>query len=459
MLAQLSALCILGLVGLEGLCFAWLGVRMLFGRAPSERTTGTVIRYVFTGAVALAATGSLAMILSRQPRVVVPLGEWILTSDYDFHFVLQLDALSIPFLLLATCLCGVVAAFSERYLHRDPGFHRYFLLLTLFALGDALTVLAGSIEVLYSSWELLGLTSALLIGFFHTRIGPVQSGLYTFAVYRISDLGLLIAAVSVYHLFYNGDFATFLGEGPWPHQHSTLSRSGADLVGTFFFIAALGKAGQVPFSGWLPRAMEGPTPSTAIFYGALSVHAGAYLLLRISPILDKAPIIAGLVFLFGLTTAIYARFVGSIVTDIKTSLAYASLAQVGLILAEIGLGLRILPVLHCLGHALLRSVQFLRAPSLLHEIHELHSAIGPHAPGAHRPHPSQGPPLRGAAGGVSQAKEAWWVYRAALERGFLDNAVERGFVLPFLGFCRLLHRLDQAVLSALAGPPSSKGPR
>jgi NAD(P)H-quinone oxidoreductase subunit 5 len=419
-------------VAVQGLCFWALALLMLMGRAPGERPTAMLVRATYLLAFLLAVVSSVAFVASGQSRALFSVGDWSVFSTYEFHFVLLVDALSIPFLLLATSLCGVVAVFSEKYLHRERGYHRYFLLLCLFGFGDSLTILAGSIEVLYASWELLGLTSALLIGFFHDRPGPVRNGLYTFVVYRISDLCLALATVTIYHLAKTGDFSTFIGVGAWPEGHCSLTAPEATTVGLLVMVAALGKAAQLPFSGWLPRAMEGPTPSTAIFYGALSVHAGAFLLLRFSTVLDAAPLVAHSVLGLGLMTAFWARVVGKAQTDAKCSLAYASLGQVGLIFAEIGLGLRVFPVIHAVSHALMRSLQFLRAPSLLHEIHELHSATGV------LPHPQAGP--------------SDWVYRLRLDHGFVENLVDRLVVVPFVAFCRMLRRVDQAVLSFLGGP-------
>ena len=130
-------------------------------------------------------------------------------------------------------------------------------------------------------------------------------------------------------------------------------------------VAAAGKSALVPFSGWLPRAMEGPTPSSAVFYGALSVHLGAFLLLRVSPILDLSPWLCAAVVVAGLATAVFAAVAGRVQTDIKSALSFASLTQVGIIVAEIGLGLRYLALVHILGHGCLRTLQFLRAPTLL----------------------------------------------------------------------------------------------
>src|SRR5260221_3197583 len=148
------------------------------------------------------------------------------------------------------------------------------------------TSLSGTIETLFSGWELVGLSSALLVGFYHERPAPVRNGLWVWSIYRFSDAALLFAAVVMHHMTGEGDFDKLLGTDPWPAGHALLTEGQAVVVGLLLLVAAAGKSALVPFSGWLPRAMEGPTPSSAIFYGALSVHLGAFLLLRISPVLS-----------------------------------------------------------------------------------------------------------------------------------------------------------------------------
>ena len=204
--------------------------------------------------------------------------------------------------------------------------------------------------------------------------------------------------------------------------------------------AALGKSGQIPFTGWLPRAMEGPTPSSAIFYGALSIHAGAYLLLRCSPLLDAAPIAAWLLVAVGLATAVQAAIVGSVQTDLKGMLAYASMTQAGLILAEIGLGWRIVPLVHVISHALVRSLQILRSPSALHDRHELAAALGG-PPGR-----SDGLFVRLLPAGMRTA-----AYRTALDRGFEDAWVGRFVLAPVLAGLRAAARFERAIVARLGG--------
>jgi NAD(P)H-quinone oxidoreductase subunit 5 len=205
--------------------------------------------------------------------------------------------------------------------------------------------------------------------------------------------------------------------------------------------AAAGKSALVPFSGWLPRAMEGPTPSSAVFYGALSVHLGAFLLLRFSPMIEGSILLSGFIVALGLITALYAYLVGSVQTDIKSALSFASLSQVGIIVAEIGLGFRYVALVHLLGHACLRTLQFLRAPTLLHDYHTLENAIGEHLPRA-------GAPWRGIK------RHHVWLYRFALERGYLDSMLLNGVVVPFIGFFRGCDALERRWTDFLAGGAS-----
>ena len=241
-----------------------------------------------------------------------------------------------------------------------------------------------------------------------------------------------------------GDFDHLVGSSAWPRHDSVPVGEHFTLLGFLFVVAAAGKSALIPFSGWLPRAMEGPTPSSAIFYGALSVHLGAFLLLRVSPVLDSSLFLSALVVIIGLATAAFAYLAGRVQADIKSALAFASLTQVGLIIAEIGLGFRYLALLHLLGHACLRTLQFLRAPSLLHDHHQLENAIGARprdeaVAWEHRLHPT-----------VRRR-----IYRFALERGYLDTMLERYFARPFVNLFRAIDRMEVDWSRRLDGEPPS----
>ncbi len=342
--------------------FVALGLASLFSHPISERATGRLVHAaVLTGL--FSSTMLLTLMLAWGTRhVAIEIGNWVVIPGiYHFSVKLIFDRLSVPFVILSFVLCGVIGAFANRYMHREAGFHRFFICYALFLLGMAVTSLAGTIETLFAGWEFVGLSSALLVAFFMSRPAPVRNGLYVWTVYRISDAALLTAAVVMHHLHGEGDFDKLLLSGTWPEAAAQIDPHHALLVGLLLLVAAAGKSALVPFSGWLPRAMEGPTPSSAVFYGALSVHLGAFLLLRADPILDASPLLSAAVTMVGVVTAIFAAFTGRVQTDIKTALSFASLTQVGIIVAEIGLGLRIIPLIHILGHGCLRTLQFLRA--------------------------------------------------------------------------------------------------
>jgi NADH-quinone oxidoreductase subunit L len=415
----------------------WLGALMLFGRTPTERTISTVSGGALLLAL-LCAIGVLGdMVVHDVDLVQVPLGSWFEVGVYRFDAVLLVDKLSLPFIFLTCILCGVVGRFSRSYLHRDAGFARFYLLLLVFAAGMLLIVMAGSIDLLFAGWELVGITSALLIAFFNRRAEPVRNGLRAFATYRVCDVGLLVGAVLIHHYAHTSDFEVAFDHGHFPEGLSHLDGGAATIVALLFVFASLGKSAQLPFSGWLPRAMEGPTPSSAIFYGGLSIHAGAYLLLRISPILDRSPFAAAVLVAIGLVTAAYATLVGRVQSDAKNQLAYASIAQVGLILAEIGLGLRLLAVVHIAGHAAVRTLQFLRAPSLLHELHLMHGAAGGELSptGAHYER-------------LLPARARRWLYALAVQRTVIDSALERFVVAPVMLLARALDDAERRLASA-----------
>ena len=424
-----------------------LGIPSWFGARIGERVVSAIVAWTF-GLTTMAAALAL-VVLWWQPgaAVVVDLGVWFQIDHYAFHWRLLGDALSLPFATFAALLTGLIAAFSSRYLHRELGFFRFYLLLSLFGAGVQIVVLAGGLDLLFFGWELVGLTSALLIAFFHERKKPVEHGLRAFLTYRVCDIGLLAAAVYMHH--YTGaalfepaslDSGSLASGSPFGGLPPPAVGSECLVVGFMMLWASMGKSAQIPLGGWLPRAMEGPTPSSAIFYGAISIHLGPYLLLRAAPILDATPAVAITVAIIGGLTALHATFVGRVQTDIKSVLAYASMTQVGLIMLEIGLGLRWLPLLHIVGHATVRSLEILRSPSLLQDYRHLEQAIGRQVTRTsfhfERLLPQRLRP---------------WFYRHALERGYFDVLLRDYVVGGFLRACRCLDVCDGWLLARLVG--------
>jgi len=279
-----------------GVVFGLLALLWLLGWVPSERVVSKITGLTFSACVAGLAVLVWNLAFGGKPAraVVVTFGTWFAVHDYRFPLVLMADRLSTPFLVMTAVLSGLIGQFSATYLHRERGFFRFFLLLHLFAFGSLLAFAAGSFDLLAGGWELVGITSVLLIGFFQLRPAPVENGLRVFAVYRACDIGLLVGVFAMHQWAGTASF-----DGGFP----MLAGSHAVIVCLLMLLAASGKAAQVPFSGWLPRAMEGPTPSSAIFYGAISIHAGAYLLLRIQPLLAQSILASALVILIGVATA------------------------------------------------------------------------------------------------------------------------------------------------------------
>jgi NADH-quinone oxidoreductase subunit L len=407
----------------------------------SEYHTSRIVGIGFSSTAIAVVTAAALMLGVGQAEARVELGTWFEVGDYAMQPSLVVDLLSLTFALLGALLVGLVGAFSSRYMHREPGFSRFYLLLTLLGAGVEIVVLGGSIDVAFFGWELVGISSALLVAFFHDRPGPVRNGLRAFITYRACDVGLLGAAVWLHHSVGSAATSSSL-ELDWVGYSSPASFGDATIIGLLLLWAAMGKSAQVPLGGWLPRAMEGPTPSSAIFYGALSIHLGPYLLLRAAPILERSAIATVAVVLVGLITAVHATFVGRVQTDIKSALAYASMSQVGLIFVEIGLGLYWLAVIHIVGHMTVRTLQILRAPSVLAEFHGIERSLG-----------TMMPRTGGHFELLVPARVQTWLYRHALERGYNDSLL-RDYLIG--GVSRLLRRFDHLEkrwITVLSGAP------
>ena len=365
----LSLVAILSPLFASAVVFVWTWGREDAG----EALTTSVVRGAFI--VGLAAATALFVQSWFEPVVTVSVGTWFEAGGHPFHLGFLLDKLSTAMMVLTLGACALIGHFSKTYLHAEPGFARFFFLLSVFAVGMLILVMAGSLDFMFVGWELVGLTSALLIAYFHERNAPVQNGLRAFITYRICDVGLLVGIILLHHFAAVSDFRSELGAGHWSAGTAHLDGWHATLIGTLLLIGAMGKSAQLPVGGWLPRAMEGPTPSSAIFYGALSVHAGVYLLLRIQPLLEDSAIASYLVVGVGLFTAVLATLSGRVQTDIKNGLAYATMTQVGIMFVEVGLHLPTLATIHLIGHACLRTWQLLRSPAILHELHTIRGGL------------------------------------------------------------------------------------
>lgn len=291
--------------------------------------------------------------------LLASLGSLYSSAQYTFSINFYFDTLSAVFLGIATLVTTLVFIFSKYYMHREPGFKRFYYTVLLFLAGLTLIILAGNFEVLLVGWELIGISSVLLIAFYRDRYLPARNALKVFSVYRIADAFLLAAIWYAHHIFEKSvDFSEFSAAAA--HHGDQLA-----LLSILLLMVALIKSAQFPFSYWLPRAMEGPTSSSAIFYGALSVHMGLFLLLRTYPLWEGTIWLHIAIGAVGAVTAVVASSIARVQSSIKTQIAYASVTQIGIMFIEIAAGLWWLALIHFVSNALLRTYQLLISPSVV----------------------------------------------------------------------------------------------
>jgi NAD(P)H-quinone oxidoreductase subunit 5 len=441
----LTVLVLIG-IGSPAVLLLVLGAGSLVNRPLPERWTGALAASSMAIACAAMLLALVVYGTTATATQLISYGAWSASHEGGIAIEFVIDRLSLAFAVLSTAIAGVVSAFSNRYLHRESGYNRYFVLLAMFVTGMLLVALAGNVAVLFIGWELVGLSSALLVAFFHERPAAVSNAFRVLSVYRISDAAMLSAAVLLRHVAGSDNVSLLFGGGR--DAATGLTGTNATIIAILLIVAVAGKSALLPFSSWLPRAMEGPTPSSAVYYGSLSIHAGCFLLLRAAPLLEQAPAARFLAGALGAATALFAGTTTRVQSDVKSSLAYASLTQVGLIVVEIALGWYTIAFVHLAGHACFRLFQFLSAPNVLHDLHGLEDAIGSHS-------------SRDVHFGVARSERASRrLFLIALERGFLDSTLDHVVVEPFTRLARLLTRLDQwlcdAVLPARA-PAATDG--
>jgi NADH:ubiquinone oxidoreductase subunit 5 (subunit L)/multisubunit Na+/H+ antiporter MnhA subunit len=279
----------------------------------------------------------------------------------DFYF----DRYTAVFALTGSLITFLVVIFSKYYLHRDEGYKRFFNTVLLFFFGYNVAVFAGNFETLFIGWEFLGITSFLLIAFYRDRYLPVKNALKTISLFRLGDICLMLALWTSHHIWNENITFAKLDDATLVLAHISDHYNSVIFLICMITVAAAIKSAQFPFSSWLPRAMEGPTTSSAVFYGSLSVHLGVFLLLRTHNYWETVIPIKILVILIGASTAVIGTLVARVQSTVKTQIAYSSLAQIGLMFIEVALGWHMLALIHFSGNAFLRTYQLLVSPSVL----------------------------------------------------------------------------------------------
>jgi len=324
------------------------------------------VSYLTIGLQLISAIGFVLYWLSHGAEVINQKEFSIFkANEYDFYIDLYFDKITAVYLLIGALLTFIVTIYSRYYLHREEGYKRFFNVILFFYLGYNIIILSGNLETLFIGWEILGISSFLLIAFYRDRYLPVKNAVKVFSIYRIGDVGIILAMWLSHHFWHENISFYKLNNYELVHDHLAGHTAIGFVISLMIFISAAAKSAQLPFSSWLPRAMEGPTPSSAIFYGSLSVHIGAFILMRTYTFWEHQITFRVFVIIVGLITAILATFTSRVQSSIKSQIAYSSIAQIGLIFIEIALGLETFALIHVAGNAFLRTYQLLVSPSIV----------------------------------------------------------------------------------------------
>lgn len=334
-------------------------------KVQSEKRTYRLVRFFYVFSFGCSLLALISFLYSDEQYGTIGFAKFQITKDFAVDLRLFFDAYGLIFLTTCTFITAVIIFFSHRYLHRDPGYRRFFTIISFFAFGTNLIVLAGTFDLIFAAWEILGLSSFLLIGYFWHRPKAIGAACRAYYIYRMSDVGLLASLMITHYVWHDiSIFSDFLSRGG-DSVLSHVSDSMKWILSVCILLPVLGKSAQFPLCFWLPKAMEGPTHSSAIFYGSLSIHAGVFLLIRTMPIWYYAPGFVYLLGAIGLITAICATLFATVQSNIKGQIGYASIAQVGLMLVELAFGLVNIAFIHLIGNAFLRCFQLLVSSSIL----------------------------------------------------------------------------------------------
>tara|TARA_B100001250_G_scaffold163815_1_gene140916 strand:- start:432 stop:2321 length:1890 start_codon:yes stop_codon:yes gene_type:complete len=293
----------------------------------------------------------------------ISLKTYIWFSDPEIKFEFLLDGLSGTMMLLVTGLGLVIQIFSTSYMSGDPRYVKYFVYFNFFVFSMLLLVMSANFLVMFFGWELVGLSSYLLISFWSEKKKAAKAGSKAFVLNRIGDFGFLIALMMILNTFDTFSFKKIF-EITLLNQPENL-----DLIVVFLIIGAFGKSAQFPLFSWLPDAMEGPTPASALIHAATMVTAGVFMLVRISPLLQFSEISSILVISVGLLTALISAFAAINQDDIKKVLAYSTISQLGFMFIAIGAGAYVAAIFHLVTHAFFKALLFLGAGAVIHEMH------------------------------------------------------------------------------------------
>jgi NADH-quinone oxidoreductase subunit L len=334
-------------------------VNGLFGRRWLHRWTG-IIASVAVGLSALVAIGVFLEVLGGHERTTVSLYEWIGVGDFHINVAAFVDPLSSVMLLVVTVVSFLIFVYSIGYMEHDHGVHRFFTWLSLFVFAMLILVMADNYLLMFVGWEGVGLCSYLLIGFWFERPEPYVAAKKAFVMNRIGDWGYTIGMITTFLVFGSMQFTQVFA------HVDIATQANLTLICLAFFFGATGKSAQLPLYSWLPDAMEGPTPVSALIHAATMVTAGVYLVARSMPLFEAAGPSLAVVGAVGALTAIFAATIALVQFDIKRVMAYSTVSQLGYMFLALGVGAPVAAIFHLATHAFFKALLFLGSGSVIH---------------------------------------------------------------------------------------------
>lgn len=336
-------------------------INSLANRSLSEGVSGAVACLTVFGAFVFSCI-LFAGQLEHGQTVIAPLFDWISVGDFKASFSLQIDPLSSLFLLIITGVGFLIHLYSVAYLKHDDGIRRYFAYLNLFVFFMLLLVMGDNFLLMFVGWEGVGLCSYLLIGYWFKKVEYAAAAKKAFVMNRIGDLGFLLGLILIYTTFGSISFQEVFSKASVFTANTPVIVS----ITLLLFIGAVGKSAQIPLYTWLPDAMAGPTPVSALIHAATMVTAGIYMISRSNVLFALAPTTLAIIAGIGLATALLAATIGLLQNDIKKILAYSTVSQLGYMFLALGLGAFGAGVFHVLTHAFFKALLFLGAGSVIH---------------------------------------------------------------------------------------------
>ena len=348
------------------LCLAGALLNLALGAAGSRKGLVTIVGVGSVGAATFAAFVGLWQYLHQPAPVIVErYFTWISAGAFNVDASLQLDPLSAVMVAFVSFVGFLIHVYSIGYMHEetDAGYARYFAYLNLFMFSMLLLVLGSNLPVLFVGWEGVGLCSYLLIGYYYEKDWCAAAGKKAFIVNRIGDLGFLLAIFSTFAVFGSAEFTEVFPTAAAHPEHYAVA---ATFIGLLLFVGAIGKSAQIPLYVWLPDAMAGPTPVSALIHAATMVTAGVYMVVRCNVFYRISPTAMLVVAVIGGVTAIFAATIGLVQNDIKKVLAYSTVSQLGYMFLGAGVGAFVAAIFHVVTHAFFKACLFLGSGSVIH---------------------------------------------------------------------------------------------